>query len=187
MIAPTRHVLERAVRNYVGAGSGLNPDTLVIPGQSKGPAPKEAYATVVLIDETADGTEWTRHVRAGTAEAPTVDATVSESVTVSWSVQFFRRGARDLARTFRVWAQSPLGIAEAARRGLTFYRTSGVRELDTVVSEAWEERAGLDLYLGYVATLVQDVGLVDSFDVTVSPDEGEPFTARLDETPPCNS
>ena len=180
------------MRGYVAEGSELDP-SCVIPGQAAGPAPKDAYATVILIDETADGFEWTSEAPGGTDAAPAVDQTAYESVNVSWSVQFFRKGARDYARTFRFWAQSPQGAAAAAKHGLTFYRTSGVRQLDEVVSEAWEERAGLDLYLGYVATAAPvDVGRAETFEVpvnplTIDPITGEEFIAQVDEAPPCNS
>ena len=139
MIAPTSQTLERAVRRYVAEGSGLEKIN-VIPGQVGGPSPTGPYATVLLIDEAAEGQEWTRDERVERAGEPTADVTSYESVRVDWSVQWFRKGARDLARTFRFWAQSPLGVQAAAERGLTLYRTSGVRQLDAIISEAWEER-----------------------------------------------
>ena len=43
-------------------------------------------------------------------------------------------------------------------------------QLDEVVSEEWEERAGVTLVLGVVATSVQDVGLAETFDVRVTLD-----------------
>ena len=179
MIAPSTQDLERDVREYVAKGSGMEPGK-VIPGQTSGPAPSNAYATVLLISELPDGFVWTRNEGVDRDGSPGIDATVYESLTLSYSVQWFRTGARDLARTFRLWAQSPAGILNAERRGLTFYRTSEVRQIDDIVSEEWEERAGLDLYLGIVATNVQDVGLAATFDVTIHHDGNDPVTTQVD-------
>ena len=166
-----------AVRAYVAEGSRLPGGghldrSLVIPGNDTSPSPVGSYASVLLISELPDGFTWSNLESGMRADdsGTTIKAKVFESIQLSYSVQWFRKGARDLARSFRLWSQSQMGIQGAAFHGFTFYRTSEVRQLDEIVSEKWEERAGLDLYIGIVATLTQDVGLTTSIDIEISHD-----------------
>ena len=177
MIVPSTQDLERAIRAYVAKGSGLE-RACVIPGNQSGPVPKTAFATVLLITGVPDGLAWTleeyvanrTYPDATFTDGPTFDVQAFESTELTYSVQWFRNGAADMARRFSVWARGPLGIAEAARRGLTFYRTGPIRNLDGIDKEFWEERRSLDLVLGIVSTVTEDAGLFDSVELTVFPD-----------------
>ena len=132
------------------------------------PRPPEPYSTVLLVDEVAPGSSWAYESVAGGS----ISSLPLQPIRAYYSVQFYRKGARDLARAFRLWAHSALGILEAERLRLTFLRASVIRQIDSVRSEEWEERAALDMALEYVARLTedtaQDVGVIIEADVTVN-------------------
>ena len=176
MIAPTTQTLERAVRQWVAAGTAL-PTPAVIPGKQKGAAPTgEAYATVTHIVSLSEGHAWDRQTFNAGARA--VESRSFQNIEARYSVTFFRKGANDLAAAFRLWAYTPTGNREAARRRLTFIRADDVRNADNVVSGEWEERAGLDIVVGYVAREenVHDIGLIEEVDISIN--EDAPFTVR---------
>ena len=165
MIEPTTQNMERAVRGFVAAGSGLE-SRRVRPGNSDGPAPNELYATVLLIHQAIDGIPETP-LRLS-AEGERLDAETHANVRSRYSVQWFRPGAHDAAKRLSVWASSPTGRDLASSLGLTFIRVSDIRQLDDIVSNAWEERAGLDLDLGYIQTLAQTVDYFRDTPVAIS-------------------
>ena len=170
--APTTQDLERSIRAYVAAGSGLA-SSQVIPGYADGPAPNGLYASVLLINEAIQGIPGTifNLSESGQGLKAPVRATVRATVRASYSVQWFREGSRDAARRFSVWASSPAGRELAAARGLTFLSVSDVRQLDDIVSDAWEERAGLDLEIGYIQKIHQALDYIEAAPVHVR--EGE--------------
>ena len=47
-----------------------------------------------------------------------------------YSVQWYRTGARDAARSFALWTSSPEGLAQAASADVTVLRVSDVRQLE---------------------------------------------------------
>ena len=175
MMTPTSSALERAVQSYVSEGAGLiRRDSAgeitvldVLVGKRGKVAPTTLFGTVTLIADSEEGTAWTRQTPAGLM--------TFESRSVSYSVQFFNKGAHDAARRLRLWAKSPQGRSVATMRGLTLYRFSAVRNLDDIVSAEWEERSGIDLELGYVAILDQVVDTGITLGITVFPDNATAF------------
>ena len=176
MISPASQLLDRAVRAYVAAGSGISRRN-VIEGSRSTPSPRVVYATVKLIADLPQGFVWTTNERNGIV----LDTMVFESSTLDYSVQFFRAGAYDAARQFKLWAKSPMGIQEAERRGLTLIDVSGVTQDDAVVSEDWEQRAGLNLTLGIVSTLVEQPGVGGSLEIDLCYDGVDPIDISLTE------
>ena len=87
-----------------------------------------------------------------------LNAPMVATVRGRYSVQWFRTGAHDAARKLSVWVWSPEGAAQAQKADLTVLRVSDVRQLDDVVSGAWEERAGLDIDVGYTQRIDKTVG-----------------------------
>ena len=156
---PITRDLERAVRAYVAEGSGLDVN-LVIPGNDPGPAPLELYASVLLIRMERQGIDG--YYLDG------LEATILGSVFPLYSVQWYRRGARDAAMNFHQWASSPLGQLATERRGLTFQRCTAVRQLDEIISDQWEERAGLDLTMSLVQYSTQTLGTIKTVPVAIA-------------------
>ena len=175
MVSPDTQTLERAVRGYVAAGSGLSSNR-VIEGNGDGSAPNELFASVLLITAEARGVPWTLY-REG--EGDMLDAPTIGTVRARYSVQWHRRGARDAARRFSLWLWSPEGMERAATAGLTIARASDVRQLDAIIADAWEERAGLDLDIGYLESVSQQVGAIGSVPIAVGSDEEFVITGGL--------
>ena len=164
MIAPTTQEMERAVRGLVAQGSELEPRR-VRPGNQRGIAPDGLFASLVLIHQAIEGMPATvMSLASGEADlnAPTV-----ATVRGRYSVQWFREGARDAASRLSVWVWSPEGAAQAQKSGLTVMRVSDVRQLDDVVSGAWEERAGLDIDVGYTQRIDKTVGRLKAAPIEV--------------------
>lgn len=163
-LAPTR-TIEDAVRGFVAEGSGL-PSGNVVPGNDPAPAPIDLYATVLLIESKQEGLLPTIYSDGG---AETQGLTL-ESIDALYSCQWFRDGARDAAEQFRIWAESPNGLLEAGRRGLTFNSVGPLRQIDEIVSSTWEERAGVDLRLGYTLALNRNVGRIPASSIRIAID-----------------
>ena len=167
MISPTTQDLEKVLRAHVAAGSGLDVDTHVIPGNDPHPAPKGLYATVLLIDATIQGVAY--DVLSARSDND-LDVLTVRTMRGRYSVQWCRKGARDAARQFAVWTSSPLSLERARRNNVTLVRVSTVRQIDTIVSDKWEERAGVDLDVGYLESVTQEVASIASAQINVSYD-----------------
>ena len=186
MIVPSSQTLDRSVRGFVAAGSGLGTHA-VVPANDKGPAPKGLYATVLEVSNTREGRSWNVQGALNAAETGLPLGTF-ESVRIDFSLQWLRDGARDAAKLFRLWAGSDLGILEAARRGLTLYTLGELRRLDVPgLTDSLEERVQLDMGIGIVQTATHDVGVFESacsnWDVAVCVD-GETPAERIVEPGP---
>ena len=168
MIAPATATLEANIRAYVAAGSDLDADTHVFPGNDKGPAPKELYATVLLVTSASQGVPY----RIVTNADVDLDDETVRTVRAQYSVQWFRDGARDAAQQFATWTSSFAGIQDAAERRLTFLGVSAVRQIGLIVSDGWEERAGLDLDVGYLESVTQQTTAIESVGIGFAPDAG---------------
>ena len=174
-ISPETITLEDAVSAYVAEGSGIDP-RLVIPGKKTKPVPKQAYATVLNINSDPDGMNWTRE---NEAENGNIAATVYQSLTEVYSVQFFRTGAITNGRRFLHWVTSPNGILGAAKRGLTFKAISDLRRLDQIISQVDEERTACDLTLGVIVQSTQEIGCIDAAEIQVCLDNQPEATISL--------
>ena len=146
MIAPTTARLEDAVAELVAAGSGLDYNS-VLSGNKGTPVPDGLFASLVLIHQAIEGIPAT--VMSLAPDGADLNAPTVATVRGRYSVQWFRTGAHDAATRLSVWAWSPEGVAQAQQADLTVLRVSDVRQLDDVVSGAWEERAGVDIDIGY--------------------------------------
>lgn len=162
-VGVSQDTVDRAVRKYVSAGSGLS-DTLVIPGNSEGPAPSVAYASVLLVSSLREGRAWTRYDDIGS----TIIARTIASYRLLYQVQFYRRGAHELAARFRAWTESPGGIIYAQQRGLFYSSCGEVLQLDSVISAEWEERAVVELIIAHYRTLEQDAGIIEAIPIQVN-------------------
>ena len=173
VISPDTRTLERAVRGYVAAGSGLEPKQ-VVRGNGNPPASNGLYATVLLITATGQGIPYTLYQNAGPGQ---LDAATVGTVRARYSVQWYRQGARDAARRFSLWANSPAGLEHITAPGLTLLRLSAVRQVDDIIADAWEERTGLDLDLGYLETVRQEMAAIETIAVEVG---GEPHIHQIE-------
>jgi len=154
--------VDRAVRAYVAAGSGL-PSQRVIPGNSPGPSPAEPYASALLVSSKREGHAWRRN-----EPGPTIIVSTVSSFAVVYLVQWYRAGAHETAARFRLWAESPGGLEAARFHGLSYSQTTDVMQVDDLISEEWEERAGLYLTMGHYRTMTQDAGIINAVPLRVN-------------------
>ena len=164
MIALTTQEVERAVRGLVAQGSELEPRR-VRPGNQRGTVPDELFASLALIHQGIEGIPAT--VMSLASDEADLNALTMATVRGRYSVQWFRTGAHDAATRLSVWVWSPEGVAQAQKSDLTVLRVSDVRQLDDVVSGAWEERAGLDIDVGYTQRIDQTVGRLKAAPIEV--------------------
>ena len=164
MIAPTAASLEDAVAELVAAGSGVDYNS-VLSGNKGIPVPDSLFASLVLIHQATEGIPATLMSLA--SDGADLNAPTVATVRGRYSVQWFRTGAHDAANRLSVWVWSPEGVAQAQGADLTVLRVSDVRQLDDVVSGAWEERAGLDIEVGYTQKIDQTVGRLKAAPIEV--------------------
>ena len=154
----TTQAFERKLRGYIATASGLPPEN-VIPGNEKGPSPRNSYATVLLVDDPA---------MAYNVEIP--DGTTINNVSnrrATYSVQFFRKGAVDYARTFCIYAETEQGLTDQRDAGFFFQAPLDYSRLDDIVGDGYEERAVVELELNYAVTTSQTVVTIDSMDYRI--------------------
>ncbi len=156
--------LERAIRAIVAAGSDLE-SRRVRPGNQGGAVPDDLFATVVLIHQDIKGIP--AMLMSLSSDGDALNAPTVATVRGRYSVQWFRTGAHDAAKRLSVWVWSPEGVAQAQQADLTVLRVSDVRQLDDVVSGAWEERAGLDIDVGYTQRIDQTVDYLKAVPIEV--------------------
>ena len=142
--------IERAVRAFVAEGSGIAAK-LVIRGNDEddGKAPDELFATVLLIDDREVGLPILSYAHAEGIQVRSVRRAV-------YSVQWFLKGAQEAADNFIMWASSGLG-----RSPRFSIQRLHVRQRDTIITSAWEDRAQMDLAINYWLTAnyatIQDI------------------------------
>ena len=164
MIAPTTASLEDAVAELVAAGSGVDYNS-VLSGNKGTLVPDGLFASLALIHQAIEGIPAT--VMSLASDEADLDALTIATARGRYSVQWFRTGAHDAANRLSVWVWSPEGVAQAQQADLTVLRVSDVRQLDDVVSGAWEERAGLDIDVGYTQKIDQTVGRLKAAPIEV--------------------
>ena len=164
MIAPTTASLEDALGELVAAGSGLDYNS-VLSGNKGTSVPDGLFASLVLIHQDIEGIPAT--TMRLSSDGQSLDAPTIATVRGRYSAQWFRAGAHDAARRFATWVWSPAGLAHAQRTGLTVRRVSDVRQLDEIVSAAWEERAGVDLDIGYRQAIEETVDFLQAVPVEI--------------------
>ena len=175
MIEPTTYDLEDSVRSFVARGSGIDSGKM-IPGNSSGPAPnRRLYATLLLIDHAVQGVPRSRltHV----PDTDEIDVLTTSTIRDRYSVQWYREGAMDAARRFSIWTSSPEGLESAATGGFTFLAVGDVRRIDDIITLEFEERASLDLDIGYRERVTTSVNKLEGADIIVS---NETHTQRLE-------
>ena len=163
------------MRQLVALGSGLA-NTLVLSANEIFPsqeAPKEPYATVkpMPIDPSL-GTPSTRYVD-GRRPDDFMEANAFFTMTVLYSVQFFKKGAMDRALRFAFWSMTPLGLGEYLRRGTTLGEISSVENVSDVAlgtGESIEERAHVTITLSEEYELKDAVPYIETVEVSLSLD-----------------
>ena len=78
-----------------------------------------------------------------------------------YSVQWYRKGARDAARQFRLWVRSDIGKLSASARGIEVLQIGPLRRIDNIVADKFEERMAMEIWIGYRIELTATVAELD--------------------------
>ncbi len=168
MANPNQLDLDRIMRALVREATGLGSD-FVMPGNENSPAPNTPYATVLRITEIQDGIDSTRY-RAIPNNDTQVTAITTGCRSDLYSIQFYREGAYDLARTCRQYIHTPLGELFLQTNNISWRRSSEVRQIDGIISDKWEQRAGFDAEIRFIQTVEQTVNIIENTNINVKLD-----------------
>lgn len=163
MISPTLSQLHTWIYGLVVAGSGVDEDN-VIPADDNHSAPEGLYATIKALTNQAEGLQY---VTARPATETTLAVTNSGNRRAMYSVQFLRDGAKNAAQEFRAWLYSVLGQEGLSAHSLVLREVSEIRDLTALRGTEMEERAGIDVSIGYVEALTQTINKIDTVPVSV--------------------
>lgn len=164
MDSPSRVSLEDAIHDYVAAATGLDGDKVLI-GQGDIPSPNEPYATVIERKSDRHGTPSTRY-----SDNDDITKSNYEARQWSWasfSINFFRAGAHDLARALRSYEYNPAGQLILEQNSVVFQNMSDVRNLSAVQSGKFEQRAQVDLEVQFIEVSTVAVNSLDSAEITI--------------------
>ncbi|MCY3784573.1 MAG: hypothetical protein OXG79_12435 [Chloroflexi bacterium] len=170
-LSATAVAIEDVVIACAREGGGVE----VLPGNdpSGWRDPPGLYGTVLLITEGESGVPYSRRTR---NDDDSLTVTTTRTARGRYSLQWYRAGAQDAARRFAIWVRSPTGAQWLRDHRVTLNRVSDIRRLDIpLLSEVispqdaveWEERAGVDLDLGYLVTLEQTADSVASAEIDI--------------------
>lgn len=168
MITPLQLDLERSVRAYVAAATGLLPE-LVIPANDNHPAPNVFYATVLFMNRQPQGL--------GSLYSSGGDGIVNYKVRwsriVNFSVNFYRSPAvYDAAEALMGFADTPLGQNVLSSLGLVFNDAKSGTNVVKLMSDQFEPRAQVDLAFSVAQTEEQIIPSIVSADILILENSG---------------
>ncbi len=168
MRTPLQLDLERAVRAYVAAATGI-PSERVIPGNDNHPAPNMLYATVLFMNRQKNGLD--------ALYAQKVDGNVNYAVrgsrVVNFSVQFYRSPAVfDAAEALIGFSDTPQGQLILGQLGLVFKDAGDAKNLSKIMSDQFEQRAQVDLSFSVAETEAQIIPSIVSADIGILEESG---------------
>lgn len=139
---------------------------LSIVAQQNSPRPAEVpYSTVYLFNSLGIGWSFSTFVD---EDAPGVDVVESVQGTrqLSFSFNFFRAGAFTTANKFRTLLCSSESLEFFKANGLGLATRGAIRDLSENITEAWEERAQVDIdfYVVDLETLI--IRAIESLEMT---------------------
>ena len=154
-------------RGWIARGANLSAE-LVIPARETGPRPQRAYISVLEMRDTRVGTAIAAIRWDAANDQFRADYTTKQIS--SFSIQFYRPGAKALAESFVRWIDSELGRLYIDALEMRVIGTIRPIELSEVVDDEWEERVGLDIDVVYSDTYHQDLGRIEEVDLTLLED-----------------
>lgn len=176
MITPLQLDLERSVRAYVAAATGLLPE-LVIPANDNHPAPNIFYATVLFMNRQPQGL--------GSLYSSKGDGVVNYKVRwsriVNFSVNFYRSQVvydvsntlvYDAAEALIGFADTPLGQNVLSSLGLVFNDAKAGTNVVKLMSDEFEPRAQVDLAFSVSQLESQVVPSIVSADIEILENSG---------------
>ena len=145
MVSPTRNELISELVQYVSDATGLSKE-LIIRGKQNAPSPIDPYCTILYVTDTPDGTH---NIRISAIEDDTtqLDYAMRGKRYYTFSVQFYKTGATDLAKLLMMFPQTPNGLEFEQTSYFNVRKIESVVENATLISQNYEERASLTVEL----------------------------------------
>ena len=143
MISPTRNELLLSLVDYIVDATGLA-QAQIIRGKQNSPAPLDTYCSVLYVTDTPNcliSKEITEF------DSQTLQYLLYGERYYSFSVQFYRANATDLAKQLMMYHETPEGQAYQLTGLFTVRDVQQVEEGAVVMSDNYEERAILMLEL----------------------------------------
>lgn len=139
--------------------------------QTDAPRPQGAYATVNFVSELSTSTVERNYIDV-VGDDTNITVENRKMREVMFSLNFFRSGAIDNARTVTLGVNRESVLRSFNLANIGFTRMSDVRRLSLTHENSWEERAQLDIFLSIVgsdsemieAIRTASMRLIDGFD-----------------------
>ena len=181
MITPTREEIENRVHEYIVAATGLPANRVVVAEQSR-PARNETYGSFKFLPTLQVGEDEVLTTNNVTPGSTLVDTKIRGTRRAIFSVQFFRAGAYDIARRLLNYHLTPMGLLIMKRNDLVFGSVSDVKALDQIVSDRWEEHAGVDLEFFYTETRVEEWPSIGTVSTAIDKTDTTDYTETVEVT-----
>lgn len=161
----TKDDLNRQIRNVVQISTGMAKGT-VRPANQVAPVIGPLFATVLIVSDTANGNDEIKWQAVG--QTNDLTETASGHRVAMASIQFFGKGAVDMATALRARLQMSAALEVMQTHGLGCGKISHVRDLSQIIKEGWEERAQIDVSFHYVGVEIATVATFGTYPITTT-------------------
>ena len=166
MVEPTRKELLANLVLYISLLTGLD-ESVIMRSKQNSPAPLGNYCSLVYVTDTADGLADTTFEEIEGFDN-ILNATLASRRLYTFSVQFYRDGALDLAKRFMLGIESPESQIFQQTGLFIVSAIRSITEAAIVISQNYEERAILSLDILVQEKLTQEVNKIRQIDIDVS-------------------
>jgi hypothetical protein len=179
MVSPTRNELLASLVTLINTATGLSKD-VIIRGKQNAPVPLgDNYCTLLYVTDIANGTS--NITIEDTPDPNLYTYAMRGKRYYTFSIQFYRTGATDLAKLLMMFNETPTGLEFFQTVPYTFRRIAQVGENAQVISANYEERAALNLELTVAETQRIIVNKVSGTTINLTYDNsGVPITRIID-------
>lgn len=179
--SPTYDAMSILVRHFVAEASGLLPK-YVISTYDNDPGPNVLYATVLPINIRMEGLD-SEIARDNESDDTKSDLHIAGNRIGTFSVQFYRSGAGDAALNLMAYPATSVGQIYMAENSLTWRKHGDILDIAAIMGSKFEERKGVDIEIGWMATNTDIVNALASAEITVNLDsDGVTYQETLEVT-----
>jgi hypothetical protein len=165
--------IENAVRDWVIANMHESVEGVIIANQNA-PRPKRPYITIFV-----SSTVQKEHSNVGAPNGSGV-ARIENETACMVSLQAFGVGAKTILYDLRGSLEKVTVLQSLRSSGIPFIRVlNGVTDITEVVGTQYEERASMDLEFRAVASVTDDLGVIESVSGTATHERGSNSSTTL--------
>ena len=181
MADPLQIDLDEKVRQFVALASGLDFDTAVIPGNDSAPSPNIPYASVLEIIEKGNGIDSEVAIE---GPDPQIQKTLKQSGSrsITYSVQFYKAGAADNAKSLLSFPSTTPGQIWLAENDLTWMIAGDIVNLDSVMGSKNEIRRAVDITFRYQSKRQVDIHAIGSVNIDVNLSAEDDYNENVEVT-----